>query len=53
MPKGWLGLLQFLFIVFKLTDVIDWPWFWVLSPAWITLLIIGGLFFLAIIFAKG
>jgi hypothetical protein len=26
------------FIVLKLTKVIDWSWFWVVSPAWIEVL---------------
>ena len=29
---GFLGLLQIVFIVLKLTGVISWSWFWVLSP---------------------
>jgi hypothetical protein len=29
---GFTGLLTVAFIVLKLTDVIDWSWFWVLSP---------------------
>ena len=32
---GFWGLLQIVFIVLKLTHVIDWPWVWVLAPAWI------------------
>lgn len=27
--------LQIVFIVLKLTNLIDWPWFWVLAPVWI------------------
>lgn len=27
------------FVVLKLTEVIDWSWFWVLSPIWISTLI--------------
>lgn len=30
---SFLGLLQIAFIVLKLTHVIDWSWWWVLSPA--------------------
>lgn len=30
---GFCGLLTIVFIVLKLTHVIDWNWFWVLSPA--------------------
>lgn len=29
-----LTLLQIAFIVLKLTKVIDWSWWWVLSPMW-------------------
>lgn len=29
------GLLCLIFIVLKLTKIIDWSWWWVLSPLWI------------------
>jgi len=29
------GLLTIVFIVLKLTEVIDWRWIWVVSPIWI------------------
>ena len=29
---GFLGMLTIVFIVLKLTNVIPWSWFWVLSP---------------------
>lgn len=29
---GFTGLLTVAFVVLKLTKVIDWSWFWVLSP---------------------
>ncbi|MFS2091044.1 hypothetical protein [Paenarthrobacter nicotinovorans] len=32
---GFVGLLTIVFIVLKLTSVIDWSWWWVLSPLWI------------------
>lgn len=32
---GFVGLLQVAFIVLKLCKVIEWSWLWVLSPAWI------------------
>jgi len=35
---GFLGLLAILFIALKLTGVIAWSWFWVLSPIWIAVL---------------
>ena len=33
---GPIGLLTIVFVVLKLTDVIAWSWWWVLSPIWIT-----------------
>ena len=33
---GFGGLLTILFIGLKLTGYIDWSWWWVLSPIWIT-----------------
>lgn len=33
---GFAGLLTLLFIGLKLGHVIDWSWWWVLSPMWIT-----------------
>lgn len=32
---GFLGLLTIVFIVLKLTNVVDWSWWWVLAPVWI------------------
>ena len=32
---GFTGLLTIVFIVLKLTNIIKWSWFWVLSPIWI------------------
>ena len=29
------NILLLIFIVLKLTHVIDWSWWWVLSPIWI------------------
>ena len=34
---GFVGLLTILFIGLKLANVINWGWFWVLSPIWITI----------------
>lgn len=36
---GFPSLLTIVFITLKLTDVIDWPWLWVLSPLWISFLV--------------
>lgn len=34
---GFAGLVALVFIVLKLTHVIDWSWWWVLSPLWGTI----------------
>lgn len=44
---GFAGLLTIVFIVLKLTNVIHWSWWWVLSPLWISLAI--GLVILAVL----
>lgn len=50
---GFCGLLTIVFITLKLCKVIDWSWWWVLSPAWIPAgialltLIAMGIFYLA------
>ena len=43
---GFTGLLTILFIGLKLTGYINWSWWWVLSPIWISILL--GLTILAI-----
>ena len=46
---SFVGLLTIIFIVLKLTKVITWSWWWVLSPIWITWgLVIVMLFILGI-----
>lgn len=32
------------FVGLKLAGVIDWSWWWVLSPTWITALVLGAIF---------
>ena len=44
---GLSGLLTVLFVGLKLTNVISWSWWWVLSPIWISALI--GLAFVFIL----
>lgn len=39
-----LSLLAILFIGLKLTDCIDWSWWWVLAPLWIPQSILGMIF---------
>jgi len=40
-------VLTLVFILLRVTGVIDWPWIWVLSPIWIGLLV--GLFVLLLL----
>jgi predicted tellurium resistance membrane protein TerC len=40
---GFVGLLTLLFIALKLTGYITWSWWWVLSPLWISFLLVVGL----------
>ena len=38
------SLLTILFIGLKLTNYIDWSWWWVLSPLWISMLMVISFF---------
>lgn len=49
---GFTGLLTIVFIVLKLLKVINWSWLWVLSPIWITIVLIIILTILSLIFDK-
>lgn len=40
---GFTGTLGIVFIVLKLCGVIDWSWVWVLSPIWISAIVIAVL----------
>ena len=37
---GFLGMLTILFIGLKLGGVINWSWWWVLSPMWLPLVVV-------------
>jgi hypothetical protein len=41
---GLTGVLFLVFLVLKLTDNIDWSWWWVTSPIWIPLVFVIGVF---------
>ena len=45
---GFSGLLTIVFIILKLIGKIDWSWWWVLSPLWITFMLCM-LFFIVMI----
>ena len=37
---GFVGMLTVLFIGLKLTHYIDWSWWWVLAPLWISVSVV-------------
>ena len=37
---GFGGLLTIVFIILKLVGTITWPWIWVLSPLWISAVLV-------------
>ena len=37
---GFMDVLQIVFIILKLCGVIQWSWFWVLAPLWISVIIV-------------
>ncbi len=46
---GFTGLLAVLFIALKLTHVISWSWWWVLSPLWIVFALVVAVFVLLVL----
>ncbi len=46
-----LGILGLIFITLKLTGVIGWSWWWVLSPFWIPMLVVAGILVFALVLA--
>lgn len=49
---GFTGLLTIVFVVLKLCKVISWSWWWVLSPIWISAILIILAIIIAIISSK-
>ena len=52
---GFTSFLLLLFIALKLCHIIDWSWWWVLSPIWVPLVFVAVVMLLALIVyvAKG
>ena len=48
---GFAGLLTIVFVALKLTHYIDWSWWWVVSPIWISLLAVLAFLGIVMIFA--
>ena len=46
---GFSGLLTIVFITLKLCGVITWSWLWVLSPIWISAILVVLVFIIAFI----
>jgi hypothetical protein len=46
---GFVGLLTLIFVVAKLWGKIDWSWWWVFSPLWISGLLILAILIVALI----
>ena len=49
---AWSTILTIVFVVLKLTHVIDWSWWWVVSPTIINVALIIGAFLLLMWFVK-
>lgn len=50
-----MSLLTIVFLILKLTNVIDWSWWWILAPIWMPFAIIigiGTLLMLVVILGK-
>ena len=47
---GFGGILFIVFLILKLTNVIDWSWWWVTSPLWIPIAIAIVIFIFIVIF---
>ena len=46
---GFTGLLTIVFVTLKLLGKIDWSWWWVLSPLWISFLLVMVFFVILLI----
>lgn len=52
---GFLSILFLVFLVLKLTDVINWSWWWVTAPMWIPvafLALIWAVYFILKLFSR-
>ena len=41
---GLSGLLTIVFLILKLTNTINWSWWWIFSPLWIPVAIVSAIF---------
>lgn len=49
---GFPGLLTVVFVTLKLCKVIDWSWWWVISPIWIFFLLYTVIFIIIELIAR-
>lgn len=49
---GFVGMLTIVFITLKLVGAIDWSWWWVLSPLWISAILFLLIVAAAILIAR-
>jgi hypothetical protein len=48
-----IGTILFLiFMVLKLTNYIDWSWWWITAPLWVPIIILGVVGLIAIFYLK-
>jgi hypothetical protein len=51
--SGFLGFLTLIFITLKLVNVLNWSWWWVLSPLWVPAAIVLGIYLIFLLISKG
>ncbi len=49
---GFISVSTLIFIVLKLTNIISWSWIWVLSPIWISAILIILIFGIILVAGK-
>jgi hypothetical protein len=50
--ERWISMVTVALVVLKLCGVISWPWWLILSPLWIPLLLLVGLYLAIIIISR-
>ena len=48
---GFSAVLFIVFLILKLTNIIDWRWIWVFSPLWIVAALVALVIVAAVVFA--
>jgi hypothetical protein len=48
---GFTGLLTIVFITLKLLGKISWSWWWVLSPIWVSFVVVAVILLVALLIA--